>query len=241
MNELHEQLAQRTAQVRCRMDEACRVAGRDPASVQLCAASKTKTSDTVRAAWNIGIDVFGENRVQELVEKRAAGAYGSTPLHFIGHLQTNKVRQVVGAADLIESVDSEHLLLAVQKEAARQNIVQPVLLQVNIGGEASKGGVAPDGLMALLEQADGMENILVKGLMCIPPKETEPAAQRRWFAAMRSLFDEAAAHSWQKARMEILSMGMSGDFEVAIQEGATLVRVGTAIFGPRVYPLPAEP
>ena len=241
MNELHEQLAQRTAQVRCRMDEACRAAGRDPASVQLCAACKTQTSDTVRAAWNIGIDVFGENRVQELVEKRAAGAYGSTPLHFIGHLQTNKVRQVVGAADLIESVDSEHLLLAVQKEAARQNIVQPVLLQVNIGGEASKSGVAPDGLMALLEQADGMENILVKGLMCIPPKETEPAAQRRWFAAMRALFDQAAARSWQKARMEILSMGMSGDFEVAIQEGATLVRVGTAIFGPRAYPLPAEP
>ena len=119
--------------------------------------------------------------------------------------------------------------------------MQPVLLQVNIGGEASKGGVAPDGLMALLEQADGMENILVKGLMCIPPKETEPAAQRRWFAAMRALFDEAAARSWQKARMEILSMGMSGDFEVAIQEGATLVRVGTAIFGPRAYPLPAEP
>lgn len=148
---------------------------------------------------------------------------------------------MVGAADLIESVDSEHLLLAVQKEAARQNIVQPVLLQVNIGGEASKGGVAPDGLMALLEQADGMENILVKGLMCIPPKETEPAAQRRWFAAMRALFDEVAARSWQKARMEILSMGMSGDFEVAIQEGATLVRVGTAIFGPRAYPLPAEP
>lgn len=241
MNELHEQLAQRTAQVRRRMDEACRAAGRAPESVQLCAASKTQTADTVRAAWGAGIDVFGENRVQELVEKRAAGAYGSTPLHFIGHLQTNKVRQVVGAADLIESVDSEHLLLAVQKEAARQGIVQPVLLQVNIGAEASKGGVAPEGLTALLTQADGMENILVKGLMCIPPKETDPAAQRRWFAAMRALFDQAAARSWTRTRMEILSMGMSGDFEAAIQEGATLVRVGTAIFGPRAYPLPAEP
>lgn len=240
MTDLHEQLAQRTAEVRRRMDEACRAANRDPASVKLCAASKVQTADTVRAAWDIGIDVFGENRVQELVEKRAAGAYGTTPLHFIGHLQTNKVRQVVGAVDLIESVDSEHLLLAVQKEAARQGIVQPVLLQVNIGEEASKGGVAPAGLMELLTRADEMENILVKGLMCIPPKETDPAAQRRWFAAMRALFDEAAARSWQRARMEILSMGMSGDFEAAIQEGATLVRVGTAIFGPRPYPLPAE-
>lgn len=240
MTDLHEQLAQRTAEVRRRMDEACRAANRDPVSVKLCAASKVQTADTVRAAWNIGIDVFGENRVQELVEKRAAGAYGTTPLHFIGHLQTNKVRQVVGAVDLIESVDSEHLLLAVQKEAARQGIVQPVLLQVNIGEEASKGGAAPAGLMELLTRADEMENILVKGLMCIPPKETDPAAQRRWFAAMRALFDEAAARSWQRSRMEILSMGMSGDFEAAIQEGATLVRVGTAIFGPRPYPLPAE-
>lgn len=240
MTDLHEQLAQRTAEVRRRMDEACRAANRDPASVKLCAASKVQTAETVRAAWDIGIDVFGENRVQELVEKRAAGAYGTTPLHFIGHLQTNKVRQVVGAVDLIESVDSEHLLLAVQKEAARQGIVQPVLLQVNIGEEVSKGGVAPAGLMELLTRADEMENILVKGLMCIPPKETDPAAQRRWFAAMRALFDEAAARSWQRARMEILSMGMSGDFEAAIQECATLVRVGTAIFGPRPYPLPAE-
>lgn len=240
MTDLHEQLARRTAEVRRRMDEACRAANRDTASVKLCAASKVQTADTVRAAWDIGIDVFGENRVQELVEKRAAGAYGATPLHFIGHLQTNKVRQVVGAVDLIESVDSEHLLLAVQKEAARRGIVQPVLLQVNIGEETSKGGVAPTGLMELLARADEMENILVKGLMCIPPKETDPAAQRRWFAAMRALFDQAAARSWQRAKMEILSMGMSGDFEAAIQEGATLVRVGTAIFGPRPYPLPAE-
>lgn len=241
MSDLHEQLAQRTANVRRRMEEACRAANRDPSTVLLCAASKVQTADTVRAAWNIGIDVFGENRVQELVEKRAAGAYGSTPLHFIGHLQTNKVRQVVGAVDLIESVDSEHLLLAVQKEAARQGIVQPVLLQVNIGEEASKGGVSPDGLMNLLTQADEMENILVKGLMCIPPKETDPAAQRRWFAAMRTLFAKAAAHNWKRSKLEILSMGMSGDFEVAIQEGATMVRVGTAIFGPRPYPTPATP
>ena len=236
MSDLQKQLFQRTGQVRRRMEEACRAANRDPATVLLCAASKVQTADTVRAAWGAGIDVFGENRVQELVEKRAAGAYGSTPLHFIGHLQTNKVRQVVGAADLIESVDSEHLLLAVQKEAARQGIVQPVLLQVNIGQEASKGGVAPDGLMELLARADAMENIQVKGLMCIPPKETDPAAQRHWFAAMRGLFDEAAARSWNRNRMEILSMGMSGDFEIAIQEGATLIRVGTAIFGPRAQP-----
>ncbi len=234
----HEELTQKVAAIRQRMDAACRAAGRDPKTVLLCAASKTRDADTVRQALGTGIDIFGENRVQELVEKHAAGAYGDTPLHFIGHLQTNKVRQVVGVADLIESVDSDRLLEAVEKEAARQNLRQDILLEVNIGGEESKSGVAPDALMDLLARADQLCHVQVRGLMCIPPKCEDPARQREWFAAMRRLFDQAAAQPWQRNQLTILSMGMSGDFEAAIQEGATVVRVGTAIFGPRAYPAP---
>lgn len=238
MNEQQQQLAARVADIRRRMHDACIRAGRAPESVLLCAASKTRDVQTVQNAQNIGIDLFGENRVQELVEKHAANAYGTTPLHFIGHLQTNKVRQVVGVADLIESVDSLHLLEAIEKEAARQNLVQSILIEVNIAGEESKSGISPDELFSLLKTADSLSHIQVKGLMCIPPRCEEPEEQRHWFSLMHTLFNKAAAKSWQTNQMQILSMGMSGDFETAIQEGATIVRVGTAIFGPRIYPVP---
>lgn len=228
-------LAQRVAAVRERMAAACAAAHRPERDVLLCAASKTQSPATVALAAGLPIDLFGENRVQELVEKRAAGAYGSTPLHFIGHLQTNKVRQVVGAAALIQSVGSAHLLQAVAKEAGRQGILQPVLLEVNIGGEESKSGVAPDGLPALAELAEALPGVEVQGLMCIPPRADTEADQRRYFARMRGLFDQMACRSFSTVHMRLLSMGMSGDFEAAIAEGATIVRVGTALFGPRNY------
>lgn len=222
--------------IRARMADAARAAGRRPDEVLLCAASKTRTAETVRLAASLPIDLFGENRVQELVEKQAANAYATKPAHFIGHLQTNKVKQVVGC-DLIQSVDSEHLLSKIAAEAQRRGLVQPILLEVNIGGEESKSGIEPGALWALLEAAAAQPSVQVQGLMTIPPVEEQPGEARRWFAAMRRLFDEAADR-WKgdsRVRMEMLSMGMSGDFEQAIAEGATLVRVGTAIFGPRAY------
>ncbi|OUQ38367.1 YggS family pyridoxal phosphate enzyme [Gemmiger sp. An120] len=231
-----ETLRANVESIRARMADAARAAGRRPDEVLLCAASKTRSAETVRLAASLPIDLFGENRVQELVEKQAANAYAPKPAHFIGHLQTNKVKQVVGC-DLIQSVDSEHLLSKIAAEAQRRGLVQPILLEVNIGGEESKSGIEPGALWALLEAAAAQPSVQVQGLMTIPPVEEQPGEARRWFAAMRRLFDEAADR-WKgdsRVRMEMLSMGMSGDFEQAIAEGATLVRVGTAIFGPRVY------
>ena len=231
-----ETLRANVASIRARMADAARAAGRRPDEVLLCAASKTRSAETVRLAAPLPIDLFGENRVQELVEKQAANAYAPKPAHFIGHLQTNKVKQVVGC-DLIQSVDGEHLLSKIAAEAQRRGLVQPILLEVNIGGEESKSGIEPGALWALLEAAAAQPSVQVQGLMTIPPVEEQPGEARRWFAAMRRLFDEAADR-WKgdgRVRMETLSMGMSGDFEQAIAEGATLVRVGTAIFGPRAY------
>lgn len=234
----HELLAAKALEIRKRMDAACAACGRSPSTVQLCAASKTRSAATVQAAQGTAIDLFGENRVQELVQKHEAGAYGSYPLHFIGHLQTNKVRQVVGRAHVVESVDSKKLLLAIQKEAARQQLCQNILLEVNIGGEATKSGIAPQELPDLLALADAQPNLQVLGLMCIPPRCEEFQQQEVWFARMHQLFVQCQNMPLQRSRMEILSMGMSGDFEAAIRHGATIVRVGTGIFGPRAYPQP---
>ena len=228
-------MEERVAQVRAEMERACRAAGRAPGEVLLCAASKTQNSETVRAAAALDIDLFGENRVQELCEKYAAGAYSGKPLHFIGHLQTNKVRQVVGRACMIESVGSHRLLECVAAEAQKQGIRQDILVEINIGAEASKSGAAPGEVRALAEYAAAKPHVLVRGLMAIPPAEEAPGQARRYFAQMKNLFDKLAGAHIERAPMEILSMGMSGDFESAILEGATLVRVGTAIYGARNY------
>lgn len=230
-----QQLSENIARIRQAMAEAERAAGRAPGSVKLCAASKTQDADTVRLSAALDIDLFGENRVQELVEKHAAGAYLDKPLHFIGHLQTNKVRQVVGTADVIQSVDSDRLLAAVEKEAARKGIVQEIFLEVNIGGEESKSGVAPDGLDALAELCAAQSHIRVSGLMTIPPVMESNEENRRYFAGMRRLADRLNERGYENVRIEELSMGMSADFANAILEGATIVRVGTAIYGARDY------
>ena len=164
-----EQMREAVAEIREKMAAAAREAGRDPAAVQLCAACKTRTAETVAASAALPIDVFGENHVQELCANFDAGAYCGKPSHFIGHLQTNKIKKVLGRASLIQSVDSEHLLNAIEKEAAKAGIVQNVLLEVNIGGEESKSGVAPEQLWPLLDAAAAEEHIRVKGLMAIPP------------------------------------------------------------------------
>ena len=228
-------MAENVARIRENMAAAAREAGRDPADILLCAACKTRTVEEVIASAALPIDLFGENHVQELVEKTDANAYCGKPGHFIGHLQTNKVNKVVGRAALIESVDSEHLLAAIEKEAAKAGIVQNVLLEVNIGGEESKSGVSPEALWPLLDTAAAQEHIRVKGLMAIPPVNDDDAQNRRYLAAVHDLFVKAGERGYSNVEMQTLSMGMSGDYENAIREGATLVRIGTAIYGERDY------
>ena len=221
--------------IRDTMAQAARAAGRDPAAVQLCAACKTRTVEEVRFSAGLPIDLFGENHVQELVEKTDAGAYEGKPGHFIGHLQTNKVNKVVGRAALIQSVDSQRLLEKIDAAAARLGLVQDILLEINIGEESSKSGVTQDSLWPLLDAAAAREHLRLRGLMAIPPADADESQTRRFFAQMRELLEKAAALELPNAQMDILSMGMSGDYAAAIAEGATIVRVGTAIYGARDY------
>ena len=230
-----QSMAEAVAQIRETMAAAARSAGRDPADVLLCAACKTRTVEEVRYSADLPIDLFGENHVQELVEKTDAGAYAGKPGHFIGHLQTNKVNKVVGRAALIQSVDSTRLLDKIDAAAERLGIRQDILLEVNIGGEASKSGVTPDALWPLLDAAAAKEHLRVRGLMAIPPAEAGDTATRRFFAQMRELLAAAAARGYERAQMDVLSMGMSHDYAAAIAEGATMVRIGTAIYGARDY------
>lgn len=227
-------LEERIRMVRERIAQAAREAGRDPADITLEAATKVQTSETIRAAIAAGITVCGENRVQELTAHLAADAYRGAQVHFIGHLQTNKVKQVVGKVDLIHSVDSERLLRAIDAQAAKQDLVQDILLEVNIAGEESKGGCTPEEARQLAQLTRELEHVRLRGLMAIPPISPEPGANRPFFAAMRQLFVDIKANMGDnQCNMDCLSMGMSGDYPDAIAEGATLVRVGTALFGPR--------
>ena len=209
-------------------------AGRDPSEIPLCAATKVQTDDTIRQAIAAGITVCGENRVQELTAHLAANAYEGAQVHFIGHLQTNKVNKVVGKVALIHSVDSEHLLRAIDRQADKLGLVQDVLLEVNVAGEVSKGGCTPDEARALAQLAESLEHVRLRGLMAIPPISQHPGDNIPYFSRMKQLFvdiKEKMAHNQDD--MDCLSMGMSGDYEDAIAQGATLVRVGTALFGPR--------
>lgn len=226
-------LEENIRQVKENIAAAAREVGRDPAEITLVAATKVQTDDTVRAAIAAGIEVCGENRVQEMTAHLDADAYAGAKLHFIGHLQTNKVNKVVGRVDLIESVGSEHLLEAIDKQAAKLGLVQDVLLEVNVGGEESKSGVAPQQVMALAQRALELPNVRLRGLMAIPPVAGEDG-NRGFFREMYQLFvDIRTKIGDNKADVNCLSMGMSGDYMDAVREGATLVRVGTALFGAR--------
>ena len=228
------QLNERIEAVKEKIAAAARAAGRSPEEVTLCAATKVQTDETIRAAIAGGITVCGENRVQEMTAHLAAGAYAGAHLHFIGHLQTNKVNKVVGHVELIQSVDSVHLLRAIAAQAEKLGLVQDILLEVNIAREESKGGCLPEALPALLEEVQGLGHIRLRGLMAIPPVSPQPGANRPYFSAMRQLFvDIKGKMSDNQTDITCLSMGMSGDYEDAVAEGATLVRVGTALFGPR--------
>ena len=225
-------LRENIAAVQARIRAAALRAGREAAEVTLAAATKVQTSETIRAAIAAGIQVCGENRVQEMTSHLDDDAYAGARLHFIGHLQTNKVKQVAGRVDLIESVDSERLLDAINKRAGELELVQDILLEVNIAGEASKGGVPPEQLLPLAEKARELPHLRLRGLMCIPPAVSPGGSNRKFFAQARKLFVDIRTNLGDN-EVSCLSMGMSGDFEDAIEEGATLVRVGTALFGPR--------
>ena len=228
-------IAENIARIRANMAAAAREAGRDPKEILLVGASKMNDAAACREAIAAGIDALGENRVQEMTAKLAENAYEGRPLHFIGHLQRNKVRQVVGKAALIQSIGSEALLREVEKEAARQQLVQDILLEVNIGGEEAKSGFAPAQLEDAARAAQAMSHVRVRGLMTIPPADSDRDTNIRYFQEVRALYvdiNEKLFHN----ELKCLSMGMSGDFEDAIRNGATMVRVGTAIFGARYYP-----
>ena len=221
-------IKENVARIRAGIEQAAIAAGRDPKEITLCAATKMNDADRVRQAIAAGIDCCGENRVQELTEKLALDAYRGVPVHFIGHLQTNKVKQVVGKVSLIQSVDSQRLLLAIHKEACKQGICQDILLEVNVAGEESKSGFTPEELPQILEEAASLSGVSVKGLMAIPPVSEKPGDNIPWFTKMRQLYDSME-------NGQILSMGMTDDYADAICCGSTMIRVGTAIFGRRNY------
>ena len=220
--------------IRRRMDAAACAAGRRPEDILLVGASKMNSAAACREAAAAGIDALGENRVQELLEKDAQGAYEGAPLHFIGHLQRNKVRQIVGRVDLIHSVSSLELLEEIQKQAEKRGVVQRILLEVNVGGEESKSGFAPEDTLAAAERAAALPNLSVEGLMTIPPIQTEPHGNLPYFEKIYRLYIDIGQKVYDN-KLKYLSMGMSDDFEDAIAAGATVVRVGSAIFGMRHY------
>lgn len=217
--------------IRQKIAQAAHASCRKPEDITLLAASKTMNADTVRIAAPL-VDAIGENRVQEMIAKNEQNAYAGCPLHFIGALQTNKVKQVVGACVLIHSVDSEHLAQAIEGQAARLGIRQDILIEVNIGRETNKSGIDPADLEAFISACANFPHIRVRGLMAVPP--ALPSGQATpYFQQMKALFDKLANQPGYGADVNILSMGMSHDYAEAIICGSTLVRIGTGIFGQR--------
>jgi len=216
-----------------RIAEAAERAGREPTEVGLVAVTKTHPAAAVREAADAGLTVFGENYIQEARDKIEELADLDLSWHFIGHLQRNKAKYAVRMFDLIHSVDSLKLAKEIDKEAAKHGKIQDVLVQVNLGNEPTKSGTGQDEAAALCREASRLDHIKIRGLMTLPPFFDEPEKARPFFAALRRLRDQIAALSIEGVFMEALSMGMTGDFEAAVEEGATWVRIGTAIFGAR--------
>ncbi len=228
-------IAENVARIKDEMARAAIAAGRDPKDILLCAATKMNDADAVREAIRAGVDCCGENRVQELTQKQSQNAYDGAPVHFIGHLQTNKVKQVVGKVSLIHSIDSMRLLEAVHKEAARQDICQDVLLEINVGNEESKSGFSFSQIEEVLEQMGNFPSIRVCGFMAIPPICQNSTDNHKFFQEMYNLSVDITAKKYDNVFVNILSMGMSDDYADAIACGSTMIRVGTAIFGAREY------
>lgn len=221
-------------QVRNNIAAACARSGRDSSEVVLLAVSKTKPAEMIREAMSAGQRAFGENYVQELEEKY--DIFGdSVDWHMIGHLQRNKVKNVVGKAGLIHSVDSIRLAEQIEKESAKKGTVSNILIEVNVADEESKWGFTPEETEGAVRKISGMEHVHVCGLMTSAPITADPESNRVYFRQLKELFDRLDSLNIDNTDMRVLSMGMTGDYTVAVEEGSTMVRVGTGIFGARNY------
>lgn len=225
-------ISRNLANIQLRIRAAAEAAGRDPASVRLVAVSKTRPAGDIVEAFQAGQTIFGENYVQELTAKLDQ-LQEPIQWHVIGHLQSNKVKYIAGRVALIHSVDRLSLAEEISRQWGKLGLVCPVLIQVNISGEATKSGTTEEGALQLVRECARLPNLRIRGLMTMPPFFDDPEAARPYFAGLRRLSAAIKSAGIAGVEMSELSMGMSGDFEAAIQEGATLVRVGTAIFGER--------
>lgn len=233
-------IAENIARIRENMNAAAIAAGRDPKEILLCAATKMNDAAAVREAIAAGVDLCGENRVQELTAKLADNAYEGAPIHFIGHLQTNKVKQVVGKVDMIQSVDSMRLLTAIHAEATRQGIRQNILLEINIGREESKSGFYLEQIPEIVEKMENFGSVFLRGFMVIPPVSQNSGDNRKFFQEICNLSVDIKEKKYDNVSVDVLSMGMSDDYADAIACGSTMIRVGTAIFGQRNYGKPHQ-
>ena len=229
-------VAENLAQVQKNINESCSKINRDPNEVTLIAVSKTKPVEMLKEAYDAGARVFGENKVQEIVDK-----YDQMPSdvkwHMIGHLQRNKVKYIVDKVAMIHSVDSLRLAETIEKEAAKKAVIVPILIEVNVAQEESKFGLKPEEVLPLIEEISDFSHIQIKGLMTIAPYVDNAEENREIFRELKKLSVDIAAKNINNVTMSVLSMGMTGDYMVAVQEGATMVRVGTGIFGARNYAL----
>ena len=227
-------LKENLKEVENNIDAACKRAGRSKEEVTLIAVSKTKPVEMLEEVYQEGIQHFGENKVQELCEKMEQMP-SDIHWHMIGHLQRNKVKYIVGKVALIHSVDTYRLAEEINIQAKKKNIIVPILVEVNIAGEESKFGISAEDAILLVEDISKLENIRIKGLMTIAPYVEDPEENRLYFRKIKQLSVDITNKNIHNVSMEILSMGMTGDYQVAIEEGATMVRVGTGIFGERNY------
>ena len=227
-------LAENLQQVNTNIEKACAAVGRAPSEITLVAVSKTKPVSMLQEAYDAGARVFGENKVQEIMDK-----YDQLPSdiqwHMIGHLQRNKVKYIIDKVAMIHSVDSLRLAQTIEQEAAKKDLVMPILLEVNVAEEDTKFGLKVEEVLPLLEQISSFSHIQVKGLMTIAPFVENPEENREVFRTLKKLSVDISAKNINNVTMSVLSMGMTGDYQVAVQEGSTMVRVGTGIFGERNY------
>ncbi len=224
-----ETVQSNVADIRRRVEQAALSCGRDPREITIMAVTKTVEPPAINEAIRQGLTLLGENKVQEYLDKREE--YLPAKVHFIGNLQTNKVKYIIDKVAMIQSVSSEKLALEIEKQAAKHNLVMPVLLEVNIGEEPTKGGFSPQELYQVLPKLAQMQHLSVQGLMCIPPA----ANAEQFLQRMEQIFIDIRDKNIHNINMSVLSMGMSGDFEAAIRHGSTLVRIGTGLFGKRDY------
>lgn len=221
-------------EVEARIQAACERAGRKREEVTLIAVSKTKPVQMLQEAYDLGNRIFGENKVQEIVDK-----YDALPAdiswHMIGHLQRNKVKYIIDKVTLIHSVDSLRLAETIEKEAAKKGVTADILIEVNVAKEDTKYGVMPEDAARLVSQISVMPHIRIKGLMAIAPFVTNPEENRIYFQRLRNLAVDIGENKSDNVTMSVLSMGMTNDYEIAIEEGATMIRVGTGLFGARSY------